>query len=79
MPTNGLERLNSSNVISTVIYSSGSSVDYANRVAKILARKTMLPVYVGCSMDFSGLTVEEEIEGLTKVIETVMSNWNERV
>jgi hypothetical protein len=54
-------------------------VDYANRVAKILARKTMLPVYVGCSMDFSGLTVEEEIEGLTKVIETVMSNWNKRV
>jgi hypothetical protein len=39
----------------------------------------MLPVYVGCSMDSSSLTVEEETEGLTKVIETVMSKWNERV
>jgi hypothetical protein len=78
LPTNGLERSNLSNVISTAIYSSSSTVDFANRVAKILARKTMLPVYVGCSMDLSSLTAEEEIEGLTKVIETVMGNWNER-
>jgi hypothetical protein len=39
----------------------------------------MLPVYVGCSMDFSSSTVEEETEGLTNVIETVMSKWNARV
>jgi hypothetical protein len=30
-------------------------------------------------MDFSGLTVEEEIEGLTKVVHTVMNKWEERV
>jgi hypothetical protein len=38
-----------------------------------------LPVYVGCSVDFAGLTVEEEMEGLTKVIETVVIKWEERV
>jgi len=73
------DRMHASNVISTTIYSSDSSIDYAGRVAKILARKTALPVYVGCSMNFSGLTVEEEMEGLTKVIETVITKWQERV
>lgn len=38
-----------------------------------------LPVYVGCSMNFSGLTVEEEMEGLTKVVEIVVNKWKERV
>ena len=79
IPSDNLKRMNPSNVISTTIYSSGSSIDYANRVAKILARKMALPVYVGCSMNFSGLIVEEEMEGLTKVIETVMNKWKERV
>jgi Proteasome assembly chaperone 4 len=74
-----LKRTNQSNVISTAIYSSDSSIDYASRVARILARKTALPVYVGCSMNFSGLTVEEEMEGLTKVIETVMTRWKEKL
>ena len=74
-----LKRTNQSNVISTAIYSSDSSIDYANRVAKILARKTALPMYVGCSMNFSGLTVEEDMEGLTKVIDTVMARWKEKL
>lgn len=37
-----------------------------------------IPVYVGCSVEFEGTTVEEETEGLKKVIETVMEKWNER-
>jgi len=72
------DRTHSSNVISTAVYSSGSSVDYATRVAKILARRTAQPAYVGCSMNFSGLMVEEEMEGLTKIINTVMAKWQER-
>jgi hypothetical protein len=30
-------------------------------------------------MNFSGLTVEEEMEGLTKVVEIVVNKWKERV
>ena len=67
-----------SKVISTPLYTSGSSIDYANRTAKIIASRTGRPVYVGCSINFSGLTVEEEMEGLRKVIETVMTKWKER-
>jgi len=29
-------------------------------------------------MNFSGLMVEEEMEGLTKIIDTVMAKWQER-
>jgi len=72
------DRTNSTNVLSTPLYSSPTSVDYANRAAKILARRTASPVYVGCSANFSGATVEEEMEGLTKVIDTIMSRWKGR-
>jgi hypothetical protein len=77
--SDSIKRTNQSNIISTAIYSSDSSIDYASRVAKILARKTALPVYVGCSMNFSGLTVEEEMEGLRKIIEMVMTRWKEKL
>ena len=46
-------------------------------MARLLARKTAKPVYVGNSMSFAsaglGGTVEEEIEGFTRVVEVVMS------
>ncbi|RHZ64599.1 proteasome assembly chaperone 4 family protein [Aspergillus thermomutatus] len=53
-------------VISTVLYSSPSTEEYTSRVAKILARRMSIPVYVGCSIDPRALelTVEEEMEGL---------------
>ncbi|KAH1601018.1 hypothetical protein KXX34_004736 [Aspergillus fumigatus] len=53
-------------VISTVLYSSPSTEEYTSRVAKILARRMSLPVYVGCSIDPRALelAVEEEMEGL---------------
>ena len=79
VPSDISKRTNSANVISTPIFSSGSTIDYANRAAKILARKMTMPVYVGCSMNFSGLAIEEEMEGLTRIIETVMTKWRERV
>ncbi len=60
------------------MYSSGSSIDYATRVAKILARRTALPAYVGCSVNLAGVMVEEEMEGLAKIIDTVMGKWKER-
>jgi hypothetical protein len=46
-------------------------------MARLLARKTNRPVYVGNSMSFAsaglGGTVEEEIEGFKKVVEVVMA------
>lgn len=61
---------------STALCESGSSIEYATRVSKILARKTKLPAYVSCSMNFAGITPDEEIEGLTRVIEEIMMKFN---
>jgi len=72
-----VERTNASSVISTPLISTGSSIDYASRAAKILARKTALPVYVGCSVDSSGMTVEEEMEGFTTLVQAVMAQWEQ--
>ncbi len=68
---------NDRNVISTALSTSGSSIDYATRMAKILARKMKQPVYVGCSMNFAGTTAEEEMEGFTKVVDQIMQKWNQ--
>lgn len=46
-------------------------------MARLLARKTKRPVYVGNSMSFAsagmGGTVEEEMEGFKKVVRVVMN------
>lgn len=36
-----------------------------------------MPVYVGCSIDLSELVAEEQMEGMAKIIETVMGKWEE--
>lgn len=74
--SNKTQRQNQKQVISTPLCESGSSIEYATRVSKILARKTNLPAYVSCSMNFAGITPEEEMEGLTRVIEEVMTRFN---
>jgi hypothetical protein len=50
----------------------GSSIDYATRLSKILARRLRQPVYVGCSMSFAGLTAEEEMEGVAAVVGKIL-------
>ncbi|KAJ5704154.1 hypothetical protein N7493_011292 [Penicillium malachiteum] len=59
--------------ISTTIYTTPASIEYTTRVAKILARRTSKPIYVGCSIDPNGLglTVEEEMEGLTQIVNVI--------
>lgn len=49
-------------------------------MAKILARRMKIPVYVGCSIDPTaiGLMAEEEMEGLTKIVNVVMERWERR-
>ncbi|KKZ64919.1 hypothetical protein EMCG_09153 [[Emmonsia] crescens] len=71
------DRTNPKNTISTPLYTSPSTLDYAIRTARILAHKMDMPVYVGCSVDFSGSTVEEEMEGLKRILEIVMEKWQE--
>lgn len=51
-------------------------MEFTTRLAKLLARKTQMPVYVGNSMSFAsagmGGTVDEEIEGFKKVVAVVL-------
>jgi len=53
----------------------------ATRVAKILAKRTRRPAYVGCSVNFSsagrGGNVDEELEGIRGVVEAVVKKVEE--
>ncbi|KAE8160712.1 hypothetical protein BDV40DRAFT_289917 [Aspergillus tamarii] len=73
------DRTNPRNTISTTLYNLPGSVEYTIRIAKILARRMTVPVYVGCSIDPTalGLLVEEEMEGLTKIVEVIMQRWEQ--
>jgi hypothetical protein len=70
------QRMNPGQTLSTAIYTFESSVEFTTRLAKLLARKTGKPIYVGNSISFAsagmGGTVEEEMEGFKKVVEVVM-------
>ncbi|PSS18664.1 hypothetical protein M430DRAFT_102397 [Amorphotheca resinae ATCC 22711] len=70
------DRINPGQALSTPLYTYESSVEFTTRLAKLLARKTQRPVYVGNSISFAsagmGGTVEEEMEGFRKVVEVVM-------
>lgn len=72
-----LQRVNPGQTISTPLYTYESSVEFTTRLARLLARNTGKPVYVGNSISFAsagmGGTVEEEIEGFKKVVEVVMA------
>ena len=71
-----MQRMNPGQTISTPLFTYESSVEFTTRLAKLLARKTGKPVYVGNSISFAssgmGGTVEEEMEGFKKVVEVVM-------
>ncbi|KAG0646961.1 hypothetical protein D0Z07_6325, partial [Hyphodiscus hymeniophilus] len=69
-------RLNPGQTLSTPLYTYETSIEFTTRLARLLARKTGKPVYVGNSISFAsagmGGTVEEEMEGFKKVVEVVM-------
>jgi hypothetical protein len=71
------QRTSSNATISTTLYTTPSSIEYTTRVARILARRMRQPVYVGCSIDPSGLgqTVEEEMEGLTHIVNLIVEKY----
>lgn len=62
--------------LSTSIYIREQTIENATRIAKILAKRLAIPVYVGNSMSFAsaggGGMVEEEMEGVRKVIDVVV-------
>ncbi|KAL4774572.1 hypothetical protein BDW60DRAFT_205141 [Aspergillus nidulans var. acristatus] len=74
------DRTSPRSVISTILYTTASTEEYATRVAKILARRMGVPVYLGCSIDpvALGLLPEEEMEGLTSIVDKVMAKWEAR-
>ena len=62
------DRFDARNSISTTLATTPGTIEYATRLAKILARRLSGPVYVGCSVSVEGMTVEEEMEGLSVVV-----------
>ncbi|TIA24611.1 hypothetical protein D6C80_00264 [Aureobasidium pullulans] len=71
------DRYNPSTPLSTPLYTLPSSLDFADRLAKTLARKTNMPVQVGSSVNFSsagnGGSVEEEMEAFRQLVTVVLS------
>lgn len=66
------QRFKPTEPLSTPLYTIPGSIDFATRVAKILARRTQKPAYVGCSAAFGGGGIEEEMAGVRKAVEGVM-------
>ncbi|KAI4842477.1 hypothetical protein E4T44_07288 [Aureobasidium sp. EXF-8845] len=70
------DRYNPSAPLSTPLYTLPSSLDFADRLAKTLARRTGLQVQVGSSVNFSsagnGGSVEEEMEAFRQLVAVVL-------
>lgn len=68
-------RASPSNPLSTALYNQSHTIDFTTRLAKVLARKSGKPVYVGNSISFvsagMGGTVEEEMEGFKRCVEVI--------
>ncbi|KAK2678228.1 Proteasome assembly chaperone 4 [Fusarium oxysporum f. sp. vasinfectum] len=61
-------RLDQAQPLSTTLYSSEASVEFTTRLAKLLARKSQLPVFANAGM---GGTVEEEMEAFKTIVQVV--------
>lgn len=61
--------------MSTVLYSSPSTLDFATRVAKVLVRKLQKPCYVGSSIYLGatagGATMDDERAAFQSVVAAV--------
>ncbi|KAK2603789.1 hypothetical protein QQS21_003991 [Conoideocrella luteorostrata] len=64
--------------LSTALFPSESSVEFTARLAKMLARRIQLPVYVTNSISFAnagmGGTVEEEMEAFRNIVGVTLEN-----
>ncbi|KAF6835778.1 hypothetical protein CPLU01_04055 [Colletotrichum plurivorum] len=68
-------RMDPAQPLSTAIYSVESTLEFTTRMAKLLAKRAGMPVYVGCSVNLGGsamgLSVEEEMEAFRAVVDVV--------
>lgn len=69
--TNKSKMTRSNETLSTALYTKTGSVDFVTRLAKVLARRTRKPVYVGGEVRF--WSIEDEGVALRGIVETVMT------
>ncbi|KAI0552237.1 hypothetical protein F4679DRAFT_536474 [Xylaria curta] len=66
------DRYNPEQPISTTLYSSEATLEFTMRLARILVKKTRMPVYVGNSISLAsaglGGTMEEEMAAFKQVV-----------
>ncbi|TGJ79532.1 hypothetical protein E0Z10_g9231 [Xylaria hypoxylon] len=66
------DKYNPNQPLSTTLYSVEATLEFTTRLAKILAKKAKMPVYVGNSISFAstglGGTMEEEMEAFKQVV-----------
>ncbi|KAK3308235.1 uncharacterized protein B0T15DRAFT_102521 [Chaetomium strumarium] len=71
------DRYKPSQPLSTPLCTVEPTIEFTTRLAKLLARKTQRPTYVGNSISLAstglGGTVEEEMEAFQKVVEVTLS------
>ncbi|KAK4150390.1 hypothetical protein C8A00DRAFT_37013 [Chaetomidium leptoderma] len=71
------DKYNPSQPLATPLCTVEPTLEFTTRLAKLLARKTQRPAYVGNSISFAstglGGTVEEEIDAFKKVVEVALS------
>ncbi|KAI8964886.1 hypothetical protein F5Y11DRAFT_345086 [Daldinia sp. FL1419] len=71
------DKYNPSQPLSTTIFAVEATLEFTTRLAKILAKKTQMPVYVGNSISFAstglGGAVEEEMEALKRIVEVSLN------
>lgn len=59
--------------VSTPLYAIPSSVEFATRIAKIIAKRTKKPTYVGCSVVLERATVDEEMEAMQAAVDGILT------
>lgn len=75
------QRFNTSQPLATTLFPHEPTLEFTTRLAKLIARKTELPVYVTNSISFRnagmGGTVEEEMEAFKNIAEIVLAKIKE--
>jgi hypothetical protein len=70
------QRFNPSQPLSTPLYQEEPTLEFTSRLAKLVAKKTSLPAYVGNSVSLASMgmggTVEEDMEAFRKVVDTLV-------
>ena len=66
------QRLQPSDPLCTSLCAVTGTIDFATRAAKIVARKTGKPTYLGCSIGLGFPTVEEEMGALKTAVDAIV-------